>query len=321
MIDKNGKPIDEALDKNKSPLTLKITAGAEKFLADRGFKPVETEVPIEKLWTADIASVIDPTETELQKLKLIEKKPTFHDSSANRNAARKKYGNQYWLSPEYLISQEYKDFNKCLEDGKKKLDEWRHRCMSIQSPLTVIVEVKTTHGDFQNDNKWFRPAPSNLRYLAIPSGMLKRSEYPTGWGILEFGADGSLHRIAQNSNMENIDAEKRMWTIHEIALKRHHRTEYVWLRDMRKKMTAQQTASKYNNRVQDLLRAIMDILDAGGYYKFNSVEECLNFRNISFNNLEPDTQDKLNQMWGINKNKKIYKPLPHPTSGDDDYQP
>jgi len=61
-------------DTNKSPLTRAITVAAVLYLAKRGFKPIETEVPVLPGWVSDIAGVCVPTWTEAQKLKLLPKK-------------------------------------------------------------------------------------------------------------------------------------------------------------------------------------------------------------------------------------------------------
>src|SRR5690242_1203826 len=59
------------MDRNKTELTHRVTAAASLYLSECGFKPVETEVPIEQGWIADIAGACQPTPTELTKMKLV----------------------------------------------------------------------------------------------------------------------------------------------------------------------------------------------------------------------------------------------------------
>lgn len=60
----NRKMTEEMLDANKLPLTHKITAVCAAYLDKRGFKPIETEVCIERGWIADLASFVYPSWTE-----------------------------------------------------------------------------------------------------------------------------------------------------------------------------------------------------------------------------------------------------------------
>jgi len=60
-----------SLDNNKSSETHKATALASAYLDARGFKPIETEVPVREGWVSDLASFIYPTRTELRNLKLL----------------------------------------------------------------------------------------------------------------------------------------------------------------------------------------------------------------------------------------------------------
>src|SRR4030043_963800 len=63
--------MQEALDRNKTDLTHRVTALAAAYLTTRGFHPVETEVFVERGWIADLAGYCYPVESELKKLHLI----------------------------------------------------------------------------------------------------------------------------------------------------------------------------------------------------------------------------------------------------------
>ncbi len=56
--------------------------------------------------------------------------------------------------------------------------------------FSVLIECKASKADFLADNKkWFRKRPQDgmgyERYFMAPVGMLKPSEIPKGWGLLE----------------------------------------------------------------------------------------------------------------------------------------
>lgn len=58
------------MDKNKTPLTHRVTAMAVAYLDGLGCKPVETEVPVAPGWVADVASYWYPTLTEAKRMQL-----------------------------------------------------------------------------------------------------------------------------------------------------------------------------------------------------------------------------------------------------------
>lgn len=282
-------PDQDSIENNKSPLTHAITSGVQTYLKDKGFKPIETEVPIEEGWVADVASVIVPTPTELQIMKLIPKRPSYTVVT------------QQPQDPEWWKSDAYK---KLLNEQDKKFADWKAKINAIPCPLTAVVEVKTTRSDWMTDTKWNRISPVNLRYLAIPAGLLKRTEFPVDWFVLEFNAEGRCLRVAQQGNITDVSAEKRMWVIHEIALKRHHRTEHVWQRSVMKRFAAGQTASKQNYRVGNVAKALLDVLNGGGTYN-KSVEECFRFYGIDFNRLPHFVREEVKALWGIKSAKQI----------------
>jgi len=58
------------------------------------------------------------------------------------------------------------------------------------SNFSVLIECKSSRADFIKDmKKWFRRRPEDgmgyKRYFMVPVGMLKTSEIPKGWGLLE----------------------------------------------------------------------------------------------------------------------------------------
>jgi hypothetical protein len=74
-------------DHNKTSMTKLVTAAAIRWLDEKGFKPVETEVAVADAWIADIAGSILPTNTELINLKLLKRRPNWRQPQ-NEDRAR-----------------------------------------------------------------------------------------------------------------------------------------------------------------------------------------------------------------------------------------
>ena len=130
-------------DQNKTELTKQITAATCFWLDERGCKPVENEVTVDRGWIADIASVVCPSNTELQDLKLIRRAPK-------------------WSKPE-------------------QREAWEAEVAAIACMMTVVVEVKTSRGDFLGDKKWTSAPIADLSWIAAPAGLIGESERPQGW--------------------------------------------------------------------------------------------------------------------------------------------
>jgi len=149
----------EPLDRNKTALTHRVTATASAYLYALGCKPVETEVFIRRKWVADVASYWYPTHTEFKKLRL-------------ERLAR------HIIAPD-ISRANWKDWwPRVYGDG----------------PFTVLVEVKTTRGDYTKDKrKWNTEAkPAHFCFLAYPKGMVE--EVPKGWYGLETNPKGDRLR-------------------------------------------------------------------------------------------------------------------------------
>lgn len=193
---------EEALDRNKTDLTHAITGTVMGYLAGAGFKPIETEVPYGK-YLADIASFIYPTPTEMMKLKL------------NRRFDGTK-------------DDPYESFVKT----------WN----KFGFPLTVIVEVKVTAADFKKDlDTKFKCHPAHLCCIAYPKGIDDRIVPPSGWRHIICSNDGKKILKVYGSWGCEIYPQAPSDTIDliaQIAIRRHHRTEYAQHRAMLKSWRA-----------------------------------------------------------------------------------
>jgi len=172
-------------DLNKSPLTHQVTKAALEWLTEKGFKPVQTEVKVTSKWVADIASVIVPTRTELQDLKLIPRPPHWQEKDARQ--------------------------------------DWYENAKAMIQTYTCLVEVKTTRADFLKDHKWNSPQPTNLAYLASQKGLISPEEWPAGWGILEFNAERV--RCLRPAVLSLVSMESQRDTVLNIAMRIHNETD------------------------------------------------------------------------------------------------
>ena len=121
-------------DRNKTDLTKLVTSAAVRWLDEKGFKPIETEVPVSPGWVADIAGSILPTNTELISLKLIKRGPR-------------------WSQPGY----------------PEKWKEWEASAAWLRRLLTVIVEVKTSKSDFSGTGNGRSRCPPTLPIWPFPT--------------------------------------------------------------------------------------------------------------------------------------------------------
>jgi hypothetical protein len=209
-------------DRNKTELTQNVTRVASLWLDSKGFKPVETEVCVEwrgrKAWIADVAGVIAPTQTEMIDLKLI-RRPPRHDWSRRQDPV---YENRY-------------------HELQKAWDEDYRKIIGI---LTALVEVKTSVSDFRRDEKWTYETftATNLRYLALPTGLIPQEKWPDGWGILLFGSSSQLQlsghddspsiRCVRPSPIFPVSVEQSRDVILQLAIRRDHQTRYENLRKL-----------------------------------------------------------------------------------------
>jgi hypothetical protein len=241
-------------DRNKSELTHEVTSAVAAWMDERGFKPVETEVYVERGWVADLAGVIVPTQTELIDLKLLRPRPTW----------------------------------------KRPTDEhaaWKAEYDAIDRTMTALVEVKTSRSDFVGDRKWKLPIPTDLAFLAVPSGMVKEEEWPTGWGILSY-SNGSVRRL-RTPTPTVTTISQQFSVVLEIAVRRDHHTRYARLREQQRERRISDAEAKSIRRASDIARAFLQIARA----EHNSVEEVLGRNNIK--NLGGFVMEQLENLWGV----------------------
>lgn len=254
--------IELSEDRNKTPLTHEITKAASLWLDERGFKPVETEVAVDRGWVADIASVISPTQTELQKLRLLPSKPS-------------------WKSEKYQV--------------------WQDKAATLLRLMTVLVEVKTSRGDFLSDHKRTKASPADLSYLAFPAGLIKSEEIPTGWGALEYYENAGL-RCIRPAVPQDSTKEQQLSIVYEVAVRRDHRTRYEAQREWRKQDLVERNREKSLTRVRDACKVALEI--ACGAH--DSIEDALRYHRIK--NAPQWFVESLEAMWNIAPEKRELLP-------------
>lgn len=195
-------------DRNKSPLTHRVTATAAACLDSLGCKPVETEVPIAPGWIADVASYWYPNRTEAKR---------FHLHKV--------------ALPTRLVDEAFDDLDM-------RLQCW------CAGPLTVAVEVKVSRGDYVNDRKWCQYPPANICIVAFPRGVVE--EVPNGWCGLETNAAGDKvvkwHRAVTEVHPQHPGLTLDF--VAQVGIRRDHRTRYRALKDWAKAYRAKDVAKK-----------------------------------------------------------------------------
>jgi len=245
---------------NKTELTKQITAATCFWLDERGVKPVETEVTIAQGWIADIAGVVCPTQTELQDLKLIRRKPTWKKSAEEKAV-------------------------------------WEFEASILNRLMTVIVEVKTSRGDFRGDHKWEWPQPADLCYIAAPAGLIAEAERPQGWGLLEYSdkRDCMISKVVPP--VRTTTPEQQRDLIHAVACRRDNQTRYEHINRLRKEYREEDKHRQSLTRVKDAMRAALSIARA----EHGSVEGALEYHRIKLRGTYELEALGLTSLWGVAK--------------------
>lgn len=256
-------------DRNKTEITKLVTAAAYRYLDERGFKPVETEVPIAMGWVADLAGVISPTQTELQELKLLPRKPSWKADRADREA-------------------------------------WYALANKTQELMTALVEVKTSCSDFRGDKKWITEPPTNLAYLAIPNDLaIRADEVPDGWGVLEYSAASDFVRITRPPIIRQVTVELQLDVVHEIAVRRDHHTRYESERRFRREIVANRNEDVSRTRMGAALRAVMAVVNKhsmSGRIPHASMEDALQYHGIK--HVNGSDMELLQNLWATSADQQ-----------------
>jgi len=260
-------------DRNKTELTHKVTDAVDGWLDERGFKPVETEVYVCEGWIADLAGVIVPTQTELQELRLLPRKPKW--------------------------------------EKREEVEAWYALANERQQLMTALVEVKTSRADFRGDKKWGQQPPTNLAYLAIPNDLpMSPTELPEGWGLLAYSAATQSIRQTRPPIIREATADQKLCVVHEIGVRRDHRTRYENHREAQKADRIHQNQEVSRTRIRDAISAVTAVFHGCRYpgkpwaTYYNSVQEIL--ESFSIKHLQPGDIEALEQLW---KKGAVEQPL------------
>jgi len=250
------------LDRNKTQLTHDVTNATSAWMDEKGFKPVETEVTVAPGWCADLAGVLEPTETELIGLKFLKRQPSWDDK--RRGAG--------WTKERYLEQQSIK--------------------RRLSRIMTCLVEVKTSRSDFCGDRKWTLAVPTDLAYVVFPKGMVRQDEWPAGWGILEYSTVGI--RCVRTPTPQFMPADQQRDVIMSIAVRRDHHTRYARWREIQKLRRAEEAAARPIERVSDVVRALFDVIR--GYRP--TLEETLRYHRLA-DNLPRHVMERLRELYAL----------------------
>ena len=261
------------IDRNKTGITHDVTVAVAGWMEEHGFKPVETEVLVEMGWCADLAGVIEPTQTELIALKLLERPPSWNEINSLVTKRR------VWK--------------------EEVLQKWQEKYQSLSRVMTCLVEVKTSRSDFNGDRKWKAVLPTDLAYVAVPKGLIEQREWPEGWGVLEF-SNGLLRRL-RAPTPGTTTADQKLSVVMSIAVRRDHHTRYERWREYQKADRIEAAENKQIRSVGQMARAMLHI--AHGLH--DSVEMVLSYHGIK--NMPEYMMTPLRQLYGIAKDRSKEK--------------
>jgi len=218
------------LDQNKTALTHRVTAVAAAYLDGLGCKPVETEVPVQIGWVADVASYWYPTLTEAKKLHLPKKarKLILDESMKDHDLVFRAYG---------------------------------------PGPFTVLVEVKAQRNDFLADKrKWTGIPPAHICCLAFLRGVLEPREIPDGWYGLEVSENGKkLCKVHRFGTVQPQHPGMVIDFIAAVGIRRDHRTRYRAERDWVRAYNAKERKSKKRYSAACMLNGLAAWLQGKGF--------------------------------------------------------
>jgi hypothetical protein len=246
----------ELADRNKSALTHKVTLAARLWLENHGFKPVESEVWMpptdtkEKGWIADLAGVIAPTQTELIEMKMVPRPPRWNYGGNNDHYEPRRY-------------------------------EWEQLYKPLDRLMTCLVEVKTSRADFRADRKWKMTPPTDLAWVAMPPGIVKKEEWPDGWGILELHGN-VVAQLRTPTARVALDSQ-RFDVVYQLALACDHRVRRASIRQAEKRFVIEDSKRISIDRLDKVISAVHDI--AAGHLRWReeplkSVEQALRHHGI-----------------------------------------
>ena len=219
-------------DRNKTPLTHAVTETAYRYLADRGFKPLEKECYIADRWIADIAGVCTPSQTEAANLRLIKRAPKWERSADDAAQAAQQAAREAWTATYTALLQ----------------------------PLTALVEVKTSVSDYSGDRKWTAIKPVNLCYVAMPEGMIPRERWPEGWGVILTTTNGLNLRKVHPPQIAPMTPEAQMWTVFRVANRMHNRVCYGKMAERQRAQRLEEAQYTTTGRFRDVVKVVLAIM-------------------------------------------------------------
>lgn len=215
-------------DANKTLITKQVTNAVVLWLSERGFRPIESEVPIGCRWCADVAGFAYLTRTEAKRLNLLPERPR-------------------WLPAGNLAEHE------------QRTTEWLRWFENLPSPITAAVEVKTSISDFQRDKKFKRDAPAHMLYLAMPVGMLPLDRVNERWGVLAFDVTtGKLKRV-RRPQLQTISIEQSLRVVADVAMRRDNFTRYERFREFDRQHREHNNERENRHRISSVVSALLDI--------------------------------------------------------------
>lgn len=228
-------------DQNKTELTKEVTLAICQWFGERGCKPIATECEIVCGWIADIATIVSPTQTELQDLKLVPRCPPW-----SKYEARQK---------------------------------WEQSLQSFFRMLAVVIEVKTTKADFRRDEKWKKRTPGDLNYLACPLGLVLEADVPPGWGILTYDPLSARIKVMRSPVVGEISHESRAAFIYSVACRCFNVENYGEMKERLREQRSHDNAYTNVRRFSLIFKAVLAIME-GKHESVGGALEYYGIKNV-----------------------------------------
>ena len=260
-------------ERNMTDLTLRVRASAAAWLDRIGVKPIETEVPVAPSWIADLAGLWRPTCTELQNAKIIPRAPSYNFRMGT--AAAKRY-----------------------TEGRKRTYD-AYEAIAELGLLTIVVEVKTSRGDFRGDPKWSKPLPASLCVLAITTDAMRDGEAPEGWHVITCSPEtGKTTRIIGGGRIIPQPSDNRLIVAENVAVRQDHRARHKAIRKLQSQVGVTRTRQNQQRRLSTAIRIVQSVA-----FGEKTAEEAIDYYAAHWESRRIPSWDmeRLQQLQGIAK--------------------
>lgn len=161
----------------------------------------------------------------------------------------------------------------------------------VCGPITIAVEVKTAVQDFRRDDKFERPNPTHLMYLAVPRNLISLDQINGRWGVLEYDDRTGKIKCIRHAQIQPSPIEQVLRVVVEISNRRDNFTRYERFREFDRQAREHDNERTNRHRLSSVMSAVLAI-QSGKY----GVDDALKLMLGSKCRLPKWQIDQLNQL-------------------------